>query len=81
MPTDSNSQLESLWDTCAGTLINTWDVYGWLIPALLLTILFFAVIAFVCWALEDVDFDLPIFEGPRCIFRWCKRRWQSRTLF
>jgi hypothetical protein len=78
MPTDGSSQLEGLWDSCAGALFNVYDAYAWIVPALLLTILFFFVVAFVCWACEKADFDIPIFEGPAAIFRWCREAWEFR---
>jgi hypothetical protein len=81
MPTDGNSQLESLWDACAAAVLNTYDAYGWLLPALLLTLLFFLVFAIVCWAMDDIGLDLPILEGPAAIFRCCRKRWEPRGEF
>src|SRR4051812_47386337 len=78
MPIDGNSQLESLWDTCAAAVLNTYDAYGWLLPALLLTFLFFLIFAFVCWALDDIPLDLPLLKGPAAIFRWCRKRWEPQ---
>jgi hypothetical protein len=80
MPADGNSQFESLWDTCAATLINTWDIYGWVVPALLLTILFFAAIAQFCWALEDISSELPVCRGPKWIFHRMRLIWRARRI-
>ena len=78
MSTDDGSQLESLWDSCAAFVLNAYDAYGWMVPALLLTLLFFTVLALICWALEGIELDLPVFEGPVAIFGWCRKNWQSQ---
>ena len=78
MPTDPGSQLDTLWDTCATALLTAWDSYAWLPPAFLLTLLFFAAVALLCWALEDIDFDVGLVEAPVAIFRWSKRTFQVR---
>ncbi len=75
---DANSQLAGLWDTCATALLNTWDAYGWILPAILLTLLFFGAIVLVCWALADLDFDAGLIEAPIGIFRWCRKTFQSQ---
>jgi hypothetical protein len=75
---DANSQLDGLWDTCAAAILNTWDAYSWVLPALLLTLLFFGVFALICFALEDLDFDASLIEAPVAIFRWSKKTFQSQ---
>jgi hypothetical protein len=77
MPTDGGSQFESLWDGCAAALFNVYDGYGWIVPALLLTLLFFLALALLCWWAEDV-FVEPMFQGPSAIFRWCRHRWKPQ---
>jgi hypothetical protein len=77
---DANSQLDGLWDTCAAAILNTWDAYSWVVPALLLTLLFFGAIALICFALQDLDFDAPLIEAPVAIFRWSRKTFQSQRL-
>jgi hypothetical protein len=77
---DANSQLDGLWDTCAAAILNTWDAYSWVLPALLLTLLFFGVIALICFALQDLDFDTSLIEAPVAIFRWSRKTFQSQRL-
>lgn len=77
MPTDGSSQIDSLWDSCATFVLSAYDAYGWVVPALLLTLLFFTLIAAICWALDDIV-EAPVLEGPRAIFRWCRQNWEPQ---
>jgi hypothetical protein len=74
---DANSQLEGIWDACATGILNAWDACGWLIPALLLTLLLFAVFALICFACEGIEFDEGLIEGPVAIFRWSRKTFKS----
>jgi hypothetical protein len=77
---DASSQLDTFWDTCAAAVLNAWDACAWIIPALLLTLLLFGLFALICFALDGLDFDAPLIEGPVAIFRWCRRTFQSDGL-
>jgi hypothetical protein len=77
---DANSQFDGLWDTCAAAILNAWDAYSWVLPALLLTLLFFGVFALICFALEDLDLDASLIEAPVAIFRWSRKTFQSQGL-
>jgi hypothetical protein len=37
---DGNSQFESLWNTAAAAVFNAIDAYGWVVPALVISLLF-----------------------------------------
>lgn len=80
MANDGNSQIESLWSACAGTIAQQWDAYGWVVPALLLTLVFFAAIGWLCWALEDLPVDVPLVKVPKWIFRRMRLIWRVRRM-
>ena len=75
MSTDGGSQLESLWNAAACAVSNAIDAYAWIIPALFLTALLLVVIGLIAWAMEDIPFNLEIFQGIGGIFRWARRHW------
>ena len=77
--TDGNTQLDRLMDTVASSISYTYDAYGWILPALLLTVLLFAVMALFCWMLEDVPLELEVFTAPHSIFTWVRNRWQANV--
>jgi hypothetical protein len=77
MSTDGNSQLERLWDAAASIIFNAIDAYGWIIPAVLLSILLLGLIALVAWWLEDLPLDPEILQGFGGIFRWTRKWWRD----
>jgi hypothetical protein len=77
VPTNSDSTFESLWNVTASAVVNLIDAYGWVISATVLTILFLIVIGLICWWMEDLPFELPVFESVSGIFKWMRKTWQS----
>jgi len=75
--TEGNSFLEGLWDAAASTLFNVYDAYGWVIPALLLSLLLLVVLALLAWALEDLPVDVEVLQGFGGIFRWTRKWWRE----
>ena len=75
MSTDWSSQLEGLWDAMAAAVLNVYDAYGWVIPAVLLSVLFLGLLVFVAWLAEDLPFDLEVFQGFGGIFKWARTSW------
>ena len=73
---EGSSQLNSFLDSVGTWFLNVFDGYGWYVPALLLTVLFFAAFGLLCYMLEDVPLDLEILSAPKAIFSWTKERWQ-----
>ena len=73
------SRLDSLLDSVGTWLFNIFDGFGWYIPALILTLLFFVIIALLCYATEDIPLDLGICRAPRAIFSWTEKRWRRRS--
>jgi len=61
-------------------IYSVYDGFGWIIPALLLTFLFFGVYVLLCWAFDDVIIDFPFFRGPRFIFSWTRKVWRGEPL-
>lgn len=77
MSSDGGSQLEQLCDTAASAAFSVYDAYGWMVPALLLSVLFLGLLALLCWALEDLPLEPEILRGFPGIFRWSRRVWQN----
>jgi len=77
---DGNSYFESLWDSMACSVGNVIDAYGWIVPALLLTVLLLGVIVLIGSFFEDFPVELPILEGIGGIFKWARERWGPRGL-
>ena len=75
--TEGNSFLESLSDASASALFNVYDAYGWVIPAVLLSLLLLGALALLAWALEDLPLDAELFQGFGGIFRWSRRWWRE----
>jgi len=74
---DGNSQLEGLWDAAASAVLNVYDAYGWVVPALLLSLLLLGVLVLLAWALEDLPVDAEALQGFGGIFRWTRKRWRE----
>jgi hypothetical protein len=83
MSTDWSSQLERLWDAMATAVLNVYDAYGWVIPAVLLSLLLLlllvGVIGLIASAVGELplDADVPVFEGFGGIFRWTREIWRA----
>jgi hypothetical protein len=77
VPTNFESRIETLWNAAASAVTNVFDLYGWIVPATLLAILFLGVIVLLCWAMDDLPFELPVFESVRGIFKWMRSAWQA----
>lgn len=75
---ESRSLLSGLLDSAAATTLNAVDCFGWIVPATLLTLLFIAILVFVCWRLEDLPLEADVFTVPRTIFTWARKRWQKK---
>jgi hypothetical protein len=73
---DRKSVLEALWETFSSAVSTAYDVYGWIVPALLLAFLFLGVIGLIACAVEDAPFDIEVFQGDGGIFRWTRRWWR-----
>ena len=73
---EGSSELDSFLDSLGTWFFNTFDACGWYVPALLLTILFFAAFALFCYRTEDIPLELDIFRAPGAIFTWTKKQWQ-----
>jgi hypothetical protein len=77
LPTDSNSGFEALWNSTSSAVFNVFDTYGWVVPATLLAVLFLLAIGLLCWWMEELPFELPVFEGVGGIFKWMRSAWQA----
>lgn len=77
MSADEKQLFEGLWDTFSSTVSNAYDGYGWILPAVLLTILLLGVLALIAYAIEDLPIDVEIFDGIGGIFRWTRRWWKG----
>ncbi len=77
MSADEKSLFDGVWDTFSSAVFNAWDGYGWILPALLLTLLLLGVLVLIAWAMEDFPIDVDIFDGIGGIFRWTRRRWKG----
>jgi len=75
--TEGNSFLEGLWDAAASALFNVYDAHGWVIPAVLLSLLLLGVLALLAWALEDLPVDAEALQGFGGIFRWTRKWWRE----
>jgi hypothetical protein len=75
VPGESSSQLDGLVDFVTPAIFNAYDAYGWLIPAVLLTVVFFGLFFLACYLFEEIPMDFPIFRGPRFIFSWSREHW------
>lgn len=76
MPADDGSQLAALWDAAASTIFNVYDAYGWIVPALVLSLLFLALIALFGYLLDDIPVEF--LDGFVGVFRWTRKRWRDR---
>jgi hypothetical protein len=74
---DEKPLLDGLWDSFSLVVFNSYDSYGWILPALLLTILLLGVLLLFAWATEDLPIDVGIFETVSDIFKWSRRRWKG----
>jgi hypothetical protein len=74
---DEKQLFEGLWDTFSSAVSNAYDGYGWILPAVLLTILLLGVLALIAYAMEDLLIDVEIFDGIGGIFRWTRRWWKG----
>lgn len=77
MPPYGNAQAAGFWETLTSALSEFVDVYGWILPALLLTALLIAGIALLCFFLDDLPLEVPIIRVGRRIFRSTRRNWIS----
>jgi hypothetical protein len=68
-------------DAAASTVFNTYEGYGWIVPASLLAVLFIGGLFLLCIWLDnvgaDLDLDFPVIESVRGIFRWTRDRWRE----
>lgn len=70
MSEDGSSLLEGLANAAGTVVANAFDTLGWVLPALFLSVLFLAVLAGVCWLLDDIPFEA--LGGFPSIFRWAR---------
>jgi hypothetical protein len=77
---DGRSQLDGLWDSLSTAVMNAIDGYAWILPALVLTALFFGLIVLIAWCTEDLPFELDIFEIVGGIFKWTRKWWRGESL-
>jgi len=73
--TDGNSFLESSSDATATLVSSAIDNFGWIVPALFLTVLLLGVVVLFAWLADDLPFDLEIFQGIGGIFKWARAQW------
>jgi len=50
-----------MWNAAVSAILNAFDAYGWIVPATLLAVLFLGVFLLLCWWMEDLPFELPVF--------------------
>jgi hypothetical protein len=79
MGADGNSQLETMWDAVTAAIATGFNAYGRIVPAILVTLLYLSLIGLFCWWLEDIPFELPVFEGVGGIFRSIRTSWHKGT--
>jgi len=78
MSADWSSRLEGLWDAMATAVLNVYDAYGWVIPAVLLSLLLLVLLIGVLWLVASavgelsLDADVNVFGGFGGIFRWTR---------
>jgi hypothetical protein len=79
---DDGSQLESLWNITANAVIDAYNAWGWVVPAIFLTALF----GVVCLLLIELASSLhlecfadlsPEIEPISAIFSWTRKEWLS----
>jgi hypothetical protein len=54
-----------------------YDAYGWVLPALLLSLLLLGFLALLAWALEDLPVDVEVLQGFDGIFRGTRKWWRE----
>jgi hypothetical protein len=54
-----------------------YDGHGWILPALLLTILLLGILVLIACAMEDLPINVEMFDGVAGIFRWTRRWWKG----
>ena len=74
MPSDGE-RLNSLFDSVSTAIFGAYDAYGWVLPALLLTILVFGLIAL--FALSFDDLPVEFLEAVPRVFLWTRARWRG----
>lgn len=57
-------------------VFNVYASYGWILPALVLTIFLLGVLLLIAYAAEDLPIDGEIFDGIGSIFKWTRRWWK-----
>jgi hypothetical protein len=77
VPADSGTPLNGLWDSLSTAVVNAMDPLGWILPALILTLLFLGAVALVAWWLEDLPVELEIFQAIGGIFKWTRKWWRG----
>jgi uncharacterized membrane protein YqgA involved in biofilm formation len=75
---ESRSLLGGLLDSAASVVLTAFETYGWIVPASLLTILFFAGLVVLCWMLDDLPLEFEVLTAPRSIFDWTRKRWVGK---
>jgi hypothetical protein len=76
MSDDGNSQLDALRDAAASAILNAYDAYGWIVPALLLSVLFLGMLGLFVWWFEDLPFEF--LDGCGGILRWTRSAWRGK---
>jgi hypothetical protein len=79
MGADGNSQLVPIWDAAVAAITNTFDAYGWIVPAVLLSVLFIALLGLVGYIMEDIPVDADVFNVFPAIFKWMRESWQGNN--
>lgn len=77
MSADDNSLLENLWNAVSSAILSAVDAYGWIVSALVLSVLFLGLIALSAWLFEDIPFEM--IEGFGHVFRWTRRAWRREA--
>ncbi|MFZ1086207.1 MAG: hypothetical protein WAN35_14680 [Terracidiphilus sp.] len=75
MSVNGDWRVNELWDSAASVIFNVYDAYGWIVPAVFLSLLFLLVIGFIAWAAEDLPVEC--LEGFGGIWRWVRRWWRE----
>lgn len=78
MSGESRSLIGGLLDSATSVVFSAYEAYGWIVPATVVTVLFFAVFVFLCWLLEDIPLEFDVFTAPRSIFNWTHKRWVGK---
>jgi hypothetical protein len=79
---DDSSQLEGLWNTTANAVIDTYNAWGWVMPAILLTALFVVVCLLLIGLVSSLHLECfadlsPEVEPISAIFSWTRKEWLS----